>query len=68
VSGFVPLCVQRTGKECRDCVECLSKIPNGQTCATCWNVKLCVGLGVTQPERQFCDYEPSIYRRAQVPA
>jgi hypothetical protein len=68
VSDFVPLCVQRSGKECRDCVECLSVIPRGRTCASCINVRKCVSLGMTEPERRFCDYAPSIYRLATVGA
>jgi hypothetical protein len=68
VSDFVPLCVQRTGKECRDCVECLSKIPAGKTCATCAYLKKCVGVGISEPSRRFCDFAPSLYRPATVPA
>ncbi len=60
MSGFVPRCVQRTGKECRDCVECLSTNRDGLTCSDCMLSRSCVPFGYTDStDNRFCSFVPS---------
>jgi hypothetical protein len=59
-TAFVPRCVQRTGKECGDCVECLSVIPFGKTCADCGHASRCKAFGFTSSmENRYCSFYPS---------
>jgi hypothetical protein len=68
MSAFVPRCVQRTGKECRDCVECLSKIPDGKVCLACQHAMRCTALGyTTNLLNHICGFAPSRFL-AKVPA
>jgi hypothetical protein len=71
-TAAVPRCVQRTGKECRDCVECLSKHPEGKTCRDCYLFARCQAfLGISGAET-YCDWYPSAFhalaRRQNEPA
>lgn len=61
-----PLCVKLRGHECGDCVECLSKHPEGKTCADCVHANLCrTVFGVPEPEtRHFCQWYPSRFHAA----
>lgn len=65
----VPRCVQRTGCECRDCVECLSRHPDGATCSACVHAYRCqLIFGLREPETQrFCDWAPSRFMARKVP-
>jgi hypothetical protein len=57
---YVPLCVQRTGKECRDCVECLSALPAGLTCETaCRHVEKCKAIFGQKGTEAYCQWVPS---------
>lgn len=61
-ASFVPRCVKRTGKECRDCVECLGKLPKGKVCGDCAHIVRCKALGYTDnPDNPFCSFIPSRY-------
>jgi hypothetical protein len=57
---YVPRCVQRTGKECRDCVECLSALPAGETCeSACVHFKRCRVMIGRRGDESYCDWVPS---------
>ena len=57
---YVPRCVQRTGKECRDCVECLSALPAGETCeSACRWASHCRRVFGIDTSQAFCDWAPS---------
>jgi hypothetical protein len=64
-----PRCATEAKPEgCRDCVYCLSALPEGQTCATCAHAYRCDVFGYTDsPENTYCSFVPSRFRPAVVP-
>ncbi len=35
------------------------QLPAGKTCADCYAVRFCVGIGCTKPDATKCDYHPN---------
>lgn len=65
---MTPRCVTRTGKECGDCVECLSKHPEGKTCGDCRHVEKCLAMwGLKDRSRSFCGWYPSRFAAIVTP-
>ena len=61
-----PRCVQRTGKECGDCVECLSKHPDGKMCNDCRFVETCLAMfGLQDWSQTHCNWAPSRFSEKQ---
>lgn len=42
------------------------RLPDGRTCADCFAVKYCVGIGCTTAESTSCDYWPNRFRLTAV--
>lgn len=43
------------------------RLPDGKTCADCYAVRFCVGIGCTTVESTKCDYWPRRFREPAAP-